>query len=88
MVAVTQNPLADITGSSGWGCSFTLAQCNDLQTGKLLEHPIVRRIRVNGARLLLHQEKSGGQKPAALSVCHGIRSSADSCYVVFLNSHR
>ncbi len=48
------SPLADITGSSGWGLlpMYYLVQYNDLQTGKLLEHPIVRRIRVSDLRCL------------------------------------
>ncbi len=73
MVAVTrQNPLADITGSSGWGLlpMYYLVQYNDLQTGKLLEHPIVRRIRVSDRASFPRPKNliSVDEKPTALGV--------------------
>ena len=83
-------PLADITGSSGWGLlpMYYLVQYNDLQTGKLLEHPIVRRIRVSDKGFLprpqnisVNEEDNG-----TFSVSWDPVEGADSYYVVFLNS--
>ena len=84
------SPLADITGSSGWGLlpMYYLVQYNDLQTGKLLEHPIVRRIRVSDKGFLprpqnisVNEEDNG-----TFSVSWDPVEGADSYYVVFLNS--
>lgn len=84
------SPLADITGSSGWGLlpMYYLVQYNDLQTGKLLEHPIVRRIRVSDKGFLprpknisVDEEENG-----TFSISWDPVEGADSYYVVFLNS--
>ena len=84
------SPLADITGSSGWGLlpMYYLVQYNDLQTGKLLEHPIVRRIRVSDEGFLPRPKNISVDEEAngTFSVSWDPVEGADSYYVVFLNS--
>ena len=84
------SPLADITGSSGWGLlpMYYLVQYNDLQTGKLLEHPIVRRIRVSDKGFLPRPKNISVDEEAngTFSVSWDPVEGADSYYVVFLNS--
>ena len=83
-------PLADITGSSGWGLlpMYYLVQYNDLQTGKLLEHPIVRRIRVSDKGFLPRPQNISVDEEdnGTFSVSWDPVEGADSYYVVFLNS--
>ena len=82
--------LADITGSSGWGLlpMYYLVQYNDLQTGKLLEHPIVRRIRVSDKGFLPRPQNISVDEEdnGTFSVSWDPVEGADSYYVVFLNS--
>ena len=84
------SPLADITGSSGWGLlpMYYLVQYNDLQTGKLLEHPIVRRIRVSDKGFLPRPQNISVDEEdnGTFSVSWDPVEGADSYYVVFLNS--
>lgn len=84
------SPLADITGSSGWGLlpMYYLVQYNDLQTGKLLEHPIVRRIRVSDKGFLPRPKNISVDEEAngTFTVSWDPVEGADSYYVVFLNS--
>ena len=84
------SPLADITGSSGWGLlpMYYLVQYNDLQTGKLLEHPIVRRIRVSDKGFLPRPQNISVDEEdnGTFSVSWDPIEGADSYYVVFLNS--
>ena len=84
------SPLADITGSSGWGLlpMYYLVQYNDLQTGKLLEHPIVRRIRVSDEGFLPRPQNISVDEEdnGTFSVSWDPVEGADSYYVVFLNS--
>ncbi len=84
------SPLADITGSSGWGLlpMYYLVQYNDLQTGKLLEHPIVRRIRVSDKGFLPRPKNISVDEEAngTFSVSWDPVEGAGSYYVVFLNS--
>ena len=84
------SPLADNTGSTGWGLlpMYYLVQYNDLQTGKLLEHPIVRRIRVSDEGFLPRPKNISVDEEAngTFSVSWDPVEGADSYYVVFLNS--
>lgn len=84
------SPLADITGNSGWGLlpMYYLVQYNDLDTGKLLEHPIVRRIRVSDEGFLsrpqnvaVNEEDNG-----TFTVSWDPVEGAESYYLVHLNS--
>ena len=84
------SPLADITGNSGWGLlpMYYLVQYNDLETGKLLEHPIVRRIRVSDEGFLsrpqnvaVNEEDNG-----TFTVSWDPVEGAESYYLVHLNS--
>ena len=84
------SPLADITGNSGWGLlpMYYLVQYNDLETGKLLEHPIVRRIRVSDEGFLsrpqnvaVNEEENG-----TFTVSWDPVEGAESYYLVHLNS--
>ena len=84
------SPLADITGNSGWGLlpMYYLVQYNDLDTGKLLEHPIVRRIRVSDEGFLsrpqnvaVNEEENG-----TFTVSWDPVEGAESYYLVHLNS--
>ena len=82
--------MADITGNSGWGLlpMYYLVQYNDLDTGKLLEHPIVRRIRVSDEGFLsrpqnvaVNEEENG-----TFTVSWDPVEGAESYYLVHLNS--
>ena len=84
------SPLADITGNSGWGLlpMYYLVQYNDLDTGKLLERPIVRRIRVSDEGFLsrpqnvaVNEEDNG-----TFTVSWDPVEGAESYYLVHLNS--
>ena len=84
------SPLADITGNSGWGLlpMYYLVQYNDLETGKLLERPIVRRIRVSDEGFLsrpqnvaVNEEDNG-----TFTVSWDPVEGAESYYLVHLNS--
>ena len=84
------SPLAEITGNSGWGLlpMYYLVQYNDLDTGKLLEHPIVRRIRVSDEGFLsrpqnvaVNEEENG-----TFTVSWDPVEGAESYYLVHLNS--
>lgn len=84
------SPLADITGTSGWGLlpMYYLVQYNDLETGALLEHPIVRRIRVSDKGFLPRpqnvtvDEEDNGTFTVSWDPVEG----ADTYYLVHLNS--
>lgn len=90
MTSSQASPLADITGNSGWGLlpMYYLVQYNDLDTGKLLERPIVRRIRVSDEGFLsrpqnvaVNEEDNG-----TFTVSWDPVEGAESYYLVHLNS--
>ena len=84
------SPLADITGNSGWGLlpMYYLVQYNDLDTGKLLERPIVRRIRVSDEGFLPRPQnvEVDEENNGTFTVSWDPVEGAESYYLVHLNS--